>query len=351
MEESPLVKHSAEMDRTALVYDASAEGGDEASRDVFDQMDAIEPVLAALGAETRRIGVTLDLSRLKAELAAFRPGLVFNLAESVSGSDRLQTLVPLLLEEMRIPFTGCNSGAMLISNDKFASKQLLAAPGLPVPACLRLVDEKAVVWPEAPHPAGRGDWLVKALSAHASLHLDDSSVLRGATRERVAERIREGERKHGIRFFAEQFIDGREFNISLLGREDGGVEVFPPAEIDFSLLPPGNERIVGYAAKWAEGSAEYAGTVRSFDFPESDAGLIAVLAALSEKAWLALNLSGYARVDCRVDGDGRPFILEINTNPCLTPGAGFLAAAERAGLPRSHLISRIISIANTGINE
>ncbi len=331
--------------RIALVYDASAAEGDEASRDVFDQMDAIEPALAAAGAAARRIGVTLDLSRLKADLAADHPDVVFNLAESVSGSDRLQTLVPLLLEELRIPFTGCNSGAMLLSNDKFASKQLLAAHGLPVPASVRLVEGRAVVWPDELSGNKRGDWLVKAVSAHASLHLDDGSILRDATPAQVADKIRAAQDAHGLAFFGEQFIGGREFNISLLGRADGGVDVLPAAEIDFSRLPSGSEKIVGYAAKWAEDSAEYAGTVRTFEFPDHDDALVATLAALSEKTWCAANLSGYARIDFRVDADNRPYILEINTNPCITPDAGFPAAAERAGLSFSQLIRRIVSLA------
>lgn len=312
----------------ALLYDASALDGDEAGRDVFDQLDAIEPVLAEEHA-TQRVGVTLNLAALRETLLALRPAVVFNLVESVAGSDRLQTLVPLLLEELGIPFTGCGAAAMLLSNDKPPAKRLLAAHGLPV----------AAAFPGA--PGGRADWIVKAAAAHASLHLGDASILRDATREEVAEKIRIEQATHGIPFFAEEFIDGREFNISLLSSPDGSATVLPPAEIDFSALPPGRENIVGYAAKWTEASAEYAGTVRTFSFPERDAPLLAELAALSEQAWRALGLSGYARVDFRVDANNRPRILEVNANPCLTPGAGFSAAAERAGLSYAALIRRI----------
>lgn len=329
-----------------LLYDAAAAEGGEAERDVFDQMNAVAPVLAE-DFDVRRIGVTLDLAALRAELLSLRPGIVFNLVESVAGADRLQALVPLLLEELRIPFTGCNSGAMFLSNDKFATKRFLAAQGLPVPACVRLVGGVAEVWPGGESSRGaRADWLVKAVSAHASLHMTDASVLRGATPAQAADKIRAEQSAHGIEFFAEQFIDGREFNISLLGRKDGGADVLPPAEIDFSGMPSGREKIVGYAAKWTEDSAEYAGTTRTFSFPSRDAALVAELAALSEKTWRAAGLSGYARVDCRVDGNARPFILEINTNPCITPGAGFPAAAERGGMSYPALVRRIVSTMN-----
>lgn len=330
--------------RIAVLYDASAADGDEAARDVFDQMDAMESVLSA-GHETARFGVTLDLARLKADLESFRPDVVLNLVESVDASDRLQVLAPLLLEELGVPFTGCGSGAMLLSNDKIACKRWLAAHNLPVPACARLVGDNVDVWPEASLREDRGDWLVKAVSAHASLHLDDASVLRGASLRQVADKIRAEENAHSIAFFAEQFIDGREFNISLLGRPGGGVDVLPPAEIDFSTLPAGHERIVGYAAKWTEDSAEYSGTVRTFAFPDRDAALLSSLRSLSERVWRAMGLTGYARVDYRVDTLGNPFILEINTNPCLTPDAGFPVAAERAGLSYQHLIERIIALA------
>ncbi len=326
----------------ALLYDASALDGDEAGRDVFDQLDAIEPVLAEEHA-TQRVGVTLNLAALRETLLALRPAVVFNLVESVAGSDRLQVLVPLLLEELRIPFTGCAPAAMLLSNDKLASKFFLAAHSLPVPACIQEPEPETPLNDE--YRNDRGDWIVKAVSAHASLHMSDASVLRGATRAEVGERIRAAREAHGIGFFGEQFIDGREFNISLIGRGDGGADVLPPAEMDFSGMPPGAERIVGYAAKWSEDSAEYAGSVRRFDFPAEDAPLLGVLTDLSQRAWRAMQLTGYARVDFRVDAHNRPYILEINTNPCLTPGAGFPAAAERFGLSYPSLIRRLVNIA------
>lgn len=330
---------------TLLVYDQAAAGGDEASRDVFDQLDAFETVLRSAGMTTERFGVTLDLAALKRHIDQHPPAVVVNLVESVDGSDRLQTLLPLVLEDWGVPFTGCGSAAMLLANDKIASKRALAAQGLPVLEGLWLAADGSLAAssPIVSLPP-RGDWIVKAVEAHASLFLDDSSVLHQARPDEVAARIAAESYRRDMRFFAERFIDGREFNISLL-QEAGKVRVLPAAEIRFDNLPDTRVKIVGYAAKWAEESEEYSGTVRTFDFSPDDESLVATLRSLSRQVWDAMALSGYARVDFRIDAAGRPYILEVNVNPCLTPDAGFAAAAERGGLTYEALALAILRAA------
>ena len=106
--------------------------------------------------------------------------------------------------------------------------------------------------------------------------------------------------------------------------------------------PQGKPRFVGYNAKWDESSFEYTRTPRCFDFPPEDASLLAELQRLSLRCWDVFGLRGYARVDFRVDADGRPWVLEVNTNPCLSPDAGFMAAAARAGLSCSDAVRRIV---------
>lgn len=325
---------------TLLVYDAAADSGDAASRDVFDQLDAVEAALREFGVGTRRLAVGLDLGAFRKSLTTAKPGLVFNLAESLDGSDRLQTIVPMLLEDWRVPFTGCGSAAMLLSNHKIDAKIRLLEGGLPTPAFARLDAGGALrVFPEA--AAVSGDWIVKALETHASKHLDDESVLRAPDRETLAERIRAASRRHGEVFFAERFVDGREFNLTVFEGDGGEPEVMPPAEIRFDDLAPERPRIVGYAAKWDEGSDEYHDTVRSFSFEPGDAGLLRRLRELAAAAWRRMGLAGYARVDFRVGADGLPSILEVNTNPCLSPDAGFAAAAREGGVPYAQLVSRI----------
>ncbi|MCC8165280.1 MAG: D-alanine--D-alanine ligase, partial [Planctomycetes bacterium] len=223
---------------------------------------------------------------MKRWIGSEKPGLVFNLVESLDRSDRLQTVVPLLLEDWRVPFTGSGSLGMLLSNNKLASKERLAESGLPVPDGL---------WAD----------------------------------------------RHGEPFFAERFIDGREFNLSLIENESGGVTVLPEAEIRFENFPAGKPAIVGYQAKWVEDSPEYIGTTRSFEFPPSDDTLRKNLKKAAVRCWRIVGLRGYARVDFRVDNLGNIAILEANANPCISPDAGFAAAAERGGMSYGDMVEHI----------
>jgi D-alanine-D-alanine ligase len=178
----------------------------------------------------------------------------------------------------------------------------------------------------------------------ASIGLDDAAVGEVVDPARLPALVAERAAGLGGEAFAEAYVEGRELNLSLL-EKDAGVEVLPSAEIVFEGYPPGKPRIVGYAAKWHEGSFEYRHTPRRFDFPAEDAALLAELEGLSRRAWSLFGLSGYARVDFRVDAAGRPWILEVNANPCLYADAGFAAAAARANLGLRDLVLRIVAAA------
>jgi D-alanine-D-alanine ligase len=142
-------------------------------------------------------------------------------------------------------------------------------------------------------------------------------------------------------FFAERYIDGREFNLSVIA-EDSGPRVLPPAEIQFVEYPEGKHRVVGYRAKWDEASFEYQHTQRCFSFPAGDRPLLDRIIALAQQCWHAFGLRGYARVDFRIDTEGNPFVLEVNANPCIAPDSGFVAAADRAGIDFTRAIERIL---------
>ena len=141
--------------------------------------------------------------------------------------------------------------------------------------------------------------------------------------------------------FAELYIDGREFNLSLLAGNTGP-EVLPPAEILFHDYPPDMAKVVDYRSKWVEDSFEYLHTPRSFDFSKKDEPLIQRLKDMAIHCWNIFGLRGYARVDFRVDENSQPWILEVNTNPCLSPDGGFSAAVEQAGLTFNQAIERIV---------
>ena len=152
-----------------------------------------------------------------------------------------------------------------------------------------------------------------------------------------------GERKEALggACFAERYIDGREFNLSILASGEGP-EVLPPAEILFDDYPTGKWKIVDYKAKWDRASFEYRHTYRSFEFPESDQPLLSKLGTWAKNCWELFNMRGYARVDYRVGSDNQPWLLEVNANPCLAPDAGFAAAASHRGLTFNQVVERII---------
>lgn len=317
--------------------------------DVLFQVDAVRGALQARGHAVETRACTLDLTRTKTDLEATRPDVVFNLIESLANTDRLMAAGPLLMDALRIPYTGVPTAALLVTNGKLTTKARLLAAHLPTAPWWSSAAQRwqGLPWPTAdeccePDPTGRlSPLMIKAVWEHASFEMDDSAIVAPANVEELAAIVGARDARTGHPHFAEPFLEGREFNLSVLASPTGP-QVLPPAEIDFSAFPADKPRIVGYTAKWDENSFEFQHTPRSFDFPPSDSALLAELSRLSVACWHAFDLRGYVRVDFRVDHAGRPWILEINSNPCLSPDAGFYAAVERAGLTFADAVERII---------
>ncbi len=296
---------------------------------------AVSQALALLGYEPSEIALSLDLATAVQELRALKPAFVFNLVETIAGKGTLIACGPLLLETLGLPYTGAQAEAMFLTSGKLGAKKILHAAGVATPAWWSPGDPLPLLGTLSP-------CIVKAAWEHASLGLGDDAVLTVSEPDILSRRLREFERRTGDTCFVETFIDGREFNLSLLAG-NGGPEVLPPAEISFAAYPATKNRIVCYRAKWVSDSFEFNHTPRIFTFPKDDGALLTLLAEIALRCWKIFDLRGYARVDFRVDAAGRPWVLEINANPCLSPDSGFVAAAERAGLDYQDLIARIIS--------
>jgi D-alanine-D-alanine ligase len=238
------------------------------------------------------------------------------------------------LELLGVPFTGSSAAALWLTTDKLATRGLLSACGLPVAAGGRLEPTDPSLLESVPPP-----WILKPDWEDASVGLEGEPV--AASPERALARARSlSARFPGQPILLEHFLPGREFNVSLLEGETG-VEALPVAEIAFVDFPAGVPALVGYEAKWASGSFEETHTVRRFP-GEEDTTLLAYLRELALAAWTACGLSGYGRVDLRLDEAGHPNILEVNTNPCLSSDAGFMAAARQAGLTTADVVRRIL---------
>ncbi|MCX5824374.1 MAG: D-alanine--D-alanine ligase [Deltaproteobacteria bacterium] len=321
--------------RIAVIHGEVGAGAGRDEQDVLTQVDFVSRGLAALGHEPVAVPASLNLEAVARTLTDLQPAIVFNLVETLAGKGSLIHIVPALLDVLKIPYTGAGTEAMLLTSNKLIAKRWLAATGLPTPAWFTASEMREEFRIEGP-------WLIKSVWEHASIGLDEDSVFFGADRKRLLAEMDTRCEALGGACLAEAYIDGREFNLSLLAGE-GGPEVLPPAEIRFDSYPPGKVRVVGYRSKWEEGTFEFANTPRTFQFPAQDAPLLSQLKELARTCWKIFALQGYARVDFRVDGTGRPWILEVNANPCLSPDAGFSAATLRAGLTFPDVLCRIIN--------
>ena len=303
--------------------------------DTLAQCALVGSTLQGAGHECRTLGLGLDLSALRTHTAD-GVDLVFNLVESLEGRCDLAHLPATVLEALDVPFSGAGARALYVSTDKLLAKALLRAAGLPTPDW----------WLDAQSLTGSAAVIVKSVHEDASFGLDAGSVVAAS---RAGAELRARARRFGGRWFAERYIEGREFNVALIEEADGP-RVLPLAEIVFEDHGPGQPRIVDYAAKWQVDSFGYQHTPRRFiDEDGADVGLAAELRALALQVWQLLGLSGYARVDFRVDtaapGAPRPYILEVNANPCLAEDAGFSAAARTAGLDLQGVLERIVAAA------
>ncbi len=308
-----------------VVHAATESRPDEV--DTLVAANAVAGALGALGFRTEIVGLAGDLHRLDA-LPARWPLLVFNLVDAVNGDGRLAPFVPARLEALALPYTGCSASAWLDTLSKISTKLKLAHAGLPTPSWS---EDGSGLDPDA-------RVIVKPVWEHGSLGLDDASVMLGAAAARA---IAENNLRWRTEHFAESFVDGREFNLSLL-EGPSGPSVLPIAEIVFEGFAAAMPKIVGYDAKWTPDSEAYIGTPRRFGLKADEPELAAKLNGLALACWHLFALSGYARVDFRLDKRGEPAILEVNMNPCLSPDAGFAAAAQVAGLSYEAMISLIV---------
>ena len=296
-----------------------------------DVADVARAVTRALGSDpgirVRCVGVrrVSDVVRLVRES---RPSVVFNLVESLGGRADFEPAVAAVLERLGVPYTGNDARALRTCLGKGACSRALVQAGVPVPQTWE-VDGRLpanLLFPLIVKPA-REDG---STGIHAGSVVHDRQAALGV----VA-----GLRKlvNGP-VLLQRYIDGREINVSMIG--PAPMRVLPMSEIDFAKLPLELPKIVGYAAKWHEGSPEWGGTnVVDALLPRSVAGRIEHVA---RQAALALGLRDYARVDLRVDGAGIPWVIDVNPNCDLAPEAGFMRAVGRAGFTYPQFVRSLV---------
>ncbi|MBN2724447.1 MAG: ATP-grasp domain-containing protein [Deltaproteobacteria bacterium] len=306
----------------------------EDSADEQDTLIEAEYVRIQLSTGNNRVEIfpfTRNPMEVLNKLSKFNADMVFNLVETIGGKSAEIFKVLSLLELMDIPYTGSSSKGMMLSTDKILAKRVLKGCSISTPAMLNSIE----ITDEEPFS---GPWILKPSSEEGSSGFLETSVFS----DWIELCNYQKKLPSHIDYMVEKFINGREFNVAVLPSENN-YYCLGVSEIIFKNFPENKPRILDYKAKWEPDSFEYENTIRSFEFSPEDEILQHTLKNEAIRGIRALDIDGYCRVDFRVDENGVPYILEINANPCISPDAGFMAAAAQSSFQPDNIIHQIIS--------
>ena len=292
--------------------------------------------LAELGHDARPVGVHDDLRVLRDALDGFDPHVTFNVLEEFNGATHYGHAVVTFLELVRRAYTGCNPRGLLLAHDKLLTKKLLDWHGIRTPRG-RLFPCGA----PPPHAKPLGfPLLVKSASEDASLGIAQASVVHSA--EKLAERVHFMHAHYGTDVLAEEYIEGRELYVGLVG--NARAEPLPIWELSFADWPADAPRIATERVKW---SAKYQRRrqLRTARAQGLSARVEREIASTCRAVYSALSLSGYARIDLRLDTQGRVWVIEANPNPDLARDEDFADSARAAGLEYPALVQKILNLA------
>ena len=322
----------------ALVHEHLVPPEDTTGIDVLEaewkmEYDVIE-TLREMGHEVRVLGVHDDLAGIRPAAGFFEPHIVFNLMEAFAGVTTFDQNVVSYLELLRLRYTGCNPRGLIFARDKALSKKLLAYHRIPVP------DFSVVRYGRKPALPKKMAFplIVKSLFFEASAGISQASVVEDE--DQLTRRVQFIQDSLGTAAIAEQFIDGRELYVGVIGNER--LEVLPVWEMSFAQMPENRWRIATERVKWNTQYQKKNGIMTNA--AKLDAAAVEHIQRIAKRAYRALDLNGYARIDLRMDEEGHAYVLEANPNPNLAYGEDFAESAETAGVSYETLLERIIAL-------
>lgn len=290
--------------------------------------------LTGLGHEIRKLGLHDELAPLREELDVWKPDIVFNLLEEFHGRPAYDHNVVSYLELKGVPYTGCNPRGMMLARDKALSKKILHfhrlnVPGFAVvPLGRRLRRAKSLSFP----------LIVKSLIEEASLGISQASVV--SNDEKLSERIRFIHQRVGTDAIVEQYIEGRELYVGVLGNHR--LTALPAWELRFERLPTDAVPIATRKVKWDPATQDrWQVYIQESELAADDERLVERTA---KKIYRVLGLSGYARIDFRLDDRGRLFFLEANPNPDIAADSEFASSGESAGMSYEEVLHRVLTL-------
>lgn len=311
-------------------------GESKAEFGVLDEVEAVHQALAASGYSALRVPLRPPLNQVREVLRGLRADLIFNLFEGFDGQPETEAAVADILAELGLPYTGCPGPALALALDKTRAKAALGAWGIGTPRGQLLTPETLSTF-HLSYPC-----IVKPCKEDASHGLSPESVVNDpASLERQVAKVSQ---LFGGKALVEEFLEGREFNATVLG--NGEPIALPISELVYTL-PPTMPRLCTFSAKWEPDSIYYQGT--NVVCPaEIGAELREEIAETVVAAFRIVGCRGYARVDMRLDSEGRLRVLEVNPNPDISPEYGAARQARAAGISYDQLIEKIIMLALEG---
>jgi D-alanine-D-alanine ligase len=319
-----------------LVPPPSTEGLSDKDKSPFKTENDVIQGLTELGHEVIPLGVHADLGPIRDTIERLKPNLTFNVLEEFHGVSVYGQHVISFLELLRQPYTGCNPRGLMLAHDKVLTKKILSYHRLPIP--------RFAVFPvgsAARRPKRLGfPLLVKSTFESASLGIAQASIVHSD--DKLAERVEFMHETYGTDAMAEEYIEGRELYLGVLGNQR--LETFPIWEMIFAKWDEDMPRIATAKVKWDLEYQKRHGidTFAAKDLPEQVAKDIPRLCKL---AYRALSVTGYARMDLRLTPEGRVFLIEANANPDLAKDEDFARSAQAVGIEYPALLQRILNLA------
>jgi D-alanine-D-alanine ligase len=318
------------MRKTALIlYNKISAQPKDDELDVLDQVHLVAEALHKLGYEVKQYQIDLNLKKAIKDINKINPYFIFNLAETLDNKGEFAYIPAAILNYLNIPYTGNPLIPLFLAANKVLAKKELVKIGIKTPDWVTL-DHLGKL------KKGK-KYIVKPTWEEGSLGLDEDCIFSGSDKLY----IKHLETKNKNYFFVEEFIEGREFNVSIMGTKDGPL-VLPIAEMTFLKFPKGKPKIMGYTAKWKEDSFEYSHTRRTFKIQASDKDLKDEIGKICRKCWNEFGFKGYVRIDFRLSADRIPYVIDLNLNPCISASGGFVAATVKKGYKFTEVVSHIV---------
>ena len=299
---------------------------------ILEEIGAVEEAIHDLGHQCFAMAVRDEIFTVIHWLKEIRPEIVFNLCESVYGNSCWEMNIPALLELFHIPYTGSPPLTLGLCQDKGKVKDILLSQGIQTPR-YQIFDRSSI-----PVQNGLFPMIVKPLHEDGSLGISKESVV--FDEKALRRQIRYILNRYHQPALAEEFIDGRELNVGLI-EINGEINVLPISEIDYSEFPEGIPRICGYEAKWVPESLEYQHSKPICPAPLEEK-MKKQIASIAIQVFKLFRCRDYTRVDLRVNGEGKIYVIEVNPNPDISPQSGMARAIKAQGMTYAEFIDNIL---------